>query len=164
MIRSIKKSEDDIPVPPLLKSAALWGMPNLLFTFFFSLAVNLVLESSFTLSDHICNDLFVLAKWCFLRVPPCYEFMSSCKMWLFAFSFICLCFRLCPIMYDISFNDMSRKMVPICGGDLILRYFPDQLNLQQGIDILYISQAEATTITIIFGRIEDSMHIVLNAK
>ena len=35
MIRSIKKSEDDIPVPPLLKSAALWGMPNLLFTFFF---------------------------------------------------------------------------------------------------------------------------------
>ena len=67
-------------------------------------------------------------------------------------------------MYDISFNDMSRKMVPICGGDLILRYFPDQFNLQQGIDILYISQAEATTITIIFGRIEDSMHIVLNAK
>ncbi|RVW54318.1 hypothetical protein CK203_068363 [Vitis vinifera] len=43
MIRSIKKSEDDIPVPPLLKSAALWGMPNLL-------------------------------------VPPCYEFLSSCKM------------------------------------------------------------------------------------
>ena len=26
-VRSIKKSEDDIPVPPLLKSAALWGMP-----------------------------------------------------------------------------------------------------------------------------------------
>lgn len=24
--RSIKKSEEDIPVPPLLKSAALWGM------------------------------------------------------------------------------------------------------------------------------------------
>ncbi|KAK1270345.1 hypothetical protein QJS04_geneDACA007709 [Acorus gramineus] len=24
--RSIKKSEDDIPVPPLLKSAALWGV------------------------------------------------------------------------------------------------------------------------------------------
>ncbi|KAL6954780.1 retention in endoplasmic reticulum protein 1 [Sarracenia purpurea var. burkii] len=26
--RSIKKSEEDIPVPPLLKSAALWGMPD----------------------------------------------------------------------------------------------------------------------------------------
>lgn len=27
-VRSVKKSEEDIPVPPLVKSAALWGMPN----------------------------------------------------------------------------------------------------------------------------------------
>lgn len=28
-IRSVKKSEDDVPVPPLVKSALLWGMPSL---------------------------------------------------------------------------------------------------------------------------------------
>lgn len=27
MFRNVKKSEADIPVPPLIKSAALWGMP-----------------------------------------------------------------------------------------------------------------------------------------
>lgn len=29
-VRSIKKSEEDIPVPPLIKSAALWGMHYLI--------------------------------------------------------------------------------------------------------------------------------------
>lgn len=62
MIRSIKKSEEDIPVPPLVKSAALWGMPNLLFTFSFSLFINLVLQLSFALSNSFCNDPFVLAN------------------------------------------------------------------------------------------------------
>ena len=47
MIRSIKKSEEDIPVPSLVKSAALWGMPNLLFTFSFSLFVILYFNCPF---------------------------------------------------------------------------------------------------------------------
>lgn len=37
-VRSIKKSDEDIPVPPLLKSAALWGMPTSLFCIYHNLA------------------------------------------------------------------------------------------------------------------------------
>ena len=36
-IRSIKKSEDEVPVPPLLKSAALWGTSRLFILFQFYL-------------------------------------------------------------------------------------------------------------------------------
>lgn len=31
--RRIRKSEDDIPVPPLVKSAVLWGMPYFIIDF-----------------------------------------------------------------------------------------------------------------------------------
>lgn len=37
MFRNIKKSEEDIPVPPLLESAALWGMRNSVLYDFFGL-------------------------------------------------------------------------------------------------------------------------------
>jgi hypothetical protein len=51
-VRSIKKSEDDIPVPPLLKSAALWGMPSL-FRFALSCQVyclNMILKLAYSLN------------------------------------------------------------------------------------------------------------------
>ena len=33
MFRSVRKSDEDIPVPPLVKSAAMWGKPIICFPF-----------------------------------------------------------------------------------------------------------------------------------
>lgn len=55
--RSIKKSDEDIPVPPLIKSAVLWGMydptllPNLLYESLY-IILSAVLEDFHLLSDY----------------------------------------------------------------------------------------------------------------
>lgn len=66
MFRNIKKSEGDIPVPPLVKSAALWGIPNSVLYY--------LLGSSVLLLWLCCvdfqNDLLFLLKHCFTITFP----------------------------------------------------------------------------------------------
>lgn len=58
MSRNIKKSEEDIPVPPLLKSAALWGMPNSFAWILFFAAYDVVIW----ISQKI-NDVLIWTLW-----------------------------------------------------------------------------------------------------
>ncbi|GFP86298.1 hypothetical protein PHJA_000773600 [Phtheirospermum japonicum] len=52
--RSIKKSEDDIPVPPLIKSAALWGIYlSLLINFCFFSCTNIIIRLIYVKSKNL---------------------------------------------------------------------------------------------------------------
>lgn len=63
--RRVKKSEDDIPVPPLLKSAALWGMPELHYRFLLDChahysIMNLISGTSFSVHEQSWITQFML--------------------------------------------------------------------------------------------------------
>jgi hypothetical protein len=73
-VRNIKKSEDDIPVPPLLKTAALWGMPSL-FRFALSCQVyclNMILKQAFGVHELV--HISVLSSSSLLRTSKSFLF------------------------------------------------------------------------------------------